>query len=219
MIDLEEKQLVAVDPATITPSLAIEAISNEKTFMTLKDDIKVIEEESSKLVEVKNQATEEEASVLRSKILDSEKNLKKRLDFFQSPAKDWIKKVGNLFKPYQDKIKTIDDAIEEKQKTYRRKLEAEKQKIDEDNRKKLEEALKKNKAPPPMQEVKVETTTRTESGGTSYKKEWFFEIQKPEDVPLEYCTVDESKIRQAVKSGIRKIKGVRIFEDFATKRR
>lgn len=55
--------------------------------------------------------------------------------------------------------------------------------------------------------------TRTESGSASYtKKPWVFEVMDSEAVPREYTTVDEKKIRDAVKMGIRAISGVRIYQ-------
>ena len=215
MIDLIENKLI--DPSTITPSLAIEAISNSKDFQEMKDGIYAIEMESSELT-VDNDAGEQSASALRSKILSTEKAIKSRVDFLTQPSKDWTKKASGLFKPHQDKLSIIDDAIEKKQLAYRRKVMEEQKKQEEANAKKIAAAVKKGKDIPDLPEVKVENTIRTEVGKTSYQTFWTFRISDASKIPIEFCTVDESKIRKAVKEGIRKIPGVEIFEDIGTKR-
>jgi hypothetical protein len=58
--------------------------------------------------------------------------------------------------------------------------------------------------------------TRTESGSASQRKVWTFEVQDPAQVPREYLMVDEKKIRDAVRMGVRDIPGVRIYEDSKT---
>jgi hypothetical protein len=50
------------------------------------------------------------------------------------------------------------------------------------------------------------------NGITTASKEWVFEIEKPLLVPRQYCEPVEKLIRAAVKSGVRSIDGVRIFE-------
>jgi hypothetical protein len=44
------------------------------------------------------------------------------------------------------------------------------------------------------------------------RRPWVFEVMEVNDVPSEYWTVDEAKIRAAVKAGVRAIPGVRIFQ-------
>ncbi|MFH0921675.1 MAG: hypothetical protein V1913_15095 [Fibrobacterota bacterium] len=58
--------------------------------------------------------------------------------------------------------------------------------------------------------------TRTESGSASQRKNWVFEVTDAGLVPDEYKMVDEKKIRDAVRMGVRAIKGVRIFEETST---
>lgn len=58
--------------------------------------------------------------------------------------------------------------------------------------------------------------TRTEAGSASQRKVWSFEVENPEAVPREYLMVDEKKVRDAVRMGVRDIAGVKIFEDTKT---
>lgn len=49
--------------------------------------------------------------------------------------------------------------------------------------------------------------------GTSAKTIWKHEVTDPAAVPREYCTPDDKAIAFAVKSGVRSIPGVRVYED------
>lgn len=53
-----------------------------------------------------------------------------------------------------------------------------------------------------------------EYGSTGYaSKRWTFEVENLADVPRHYMTIDETAIREAIKSGIRDIPGLRIYQD------
>ncbi len=55
--------------------------------------------------------------------------------------------------------------------------------------------------------------TRTESGSAFSKKPWVFEVTNADQVPREFLAVDEKKIRDAVRMGVREIAGVRIYQE------
>jgi len=51
------------------------------------------------------------------------------------------------------------------------------------------------------------------SGTVAARKVWTFEVRDAAQIPREYLIVDERKLRAAVRSGLREIPGVRIYED------
>ena len=64
-------------------------------------------------------------------------------------------------------------------------------------------------------EVAIVNDVKTERGEVSTSsvvKKWQHEVEDETKVPVEYMSVDEKKLKQAVKDGIRDIPGVRIFE-------
>ena len=65
--------------------------------------------------------------------------------------------------------------------------------------------------PPVVQEAP--RVTRTENGSAFSKNPWVFEVIDSAAVPREFMSVDEKKIRDAVKMGLRAIAGVRIYKD------
>jgi len=60
---------------------------------------------------------------------------------------------------------------------------------------------------------KPEINCRTENGNTHIKKVWKFEVTDAAAVPVGYLVVDEKKISQAIKDGMRDIQGVRIYQE------
>ena len=73
--------------------------------------------------------------------------------------------------------------------------------------------------PPPVEAAPptVEKTVRSSEGKATMVKTWKHEVTDPDQVPREYLTVDEKKIRAAVKDGVRSIPGVNIYEDIDTR--
>ena len=83
--------------------------------------------------------------------------------------------------------------------------------------KKLEAEAKQAgiQAPPvmPVPAPRPDSMTRTESGASALiRTAWTGEVIDPDQVPREFCSPDEKKITAGVKSGIREIPGVRIYE-------
>ncbi len=58
--------------------------------------------------------------------------------------------------------------------------------------------------------------TRTEAGSASQRKNWTFEILNEAEVEDQYKSIDEQKIRNAIKMGTREAKGLRIYEATTT---
>lgn len=52
---------------------------------------------------------------------------------------------------------------------------------------------------------------KVEDGTITCKTNWDFEVQDDREVPREYLQVDAGAIEKAIKNGVRKIPGVRIF--------
>ncbi len=63
--------------------------------------------------------------------------------------------------------------------------------------------------------IKTTASVRGFTGASvSSRKNWKYEVTDSNVVPREYCEPSASKINAAVKSGVREIPGVRIFEEY-----
>ncbi|MDI6756024.1 MAG: hypothetical protein QME78_16750, partial [Thermodesulfobacteriota bacterium] len=74
-------------------------------------------------------------------------------------------------------------------------------------------AIKAPQIPLPIIPKENGPTRGEEGGSASQRKTWLFEILNEIEIPREFLKTDESRIRQAIKMGVREIPGVRIFED------
>lgn len=58
----------------------------------------------------------------------------------------------------------------------------------------------------------VPNAVRSSVGSSVLTRRWTFEITEAADIPIDFLTVDEGKIRKAIAAGIRTIPGVRIYQ-------
>ena len=77
-------------------------------------------------------------------------------------------------------------------------------------------AIKAPEVPLPLVPKENGPTRGEEGGSASQRKMWLFEVTNEAEVPVEYKKVDETRIRNAVRMGVREILGVRIFEESNT---
>ncbi len=84
--------------------------------------------------------------------------------------------------------------------------------LDETNRM-LEDNKKKGLEEAAASRAKIEKQAQEASAVKGLRKVAKFEVTHPQFVPSVYCTPDDTKIRQAIKDGIREIPGVRIWSE------
>ena len=64
---------------------------------------------------------------------------------------------------------------------------------------------------------KAENVARADTGAAAFqRKSWEFEVEDIGNIPREYLIVDQQKVRDAIRMGIRSIPGIRIFETTKT---
>jgi hypothetical protein len=122
----------------------------------------------------------------------------------------------------------IETLLKRKLSAYQAQRELERRKAEEEIRKAQEELYRKQQedakkhhveAPPPPAPIpiKAETVTRSETGASAHvRKVWKAEVLDAVQVPREFCEPSMKLINEAVKGGVREIKGVRIWEDLQT---
>lgn len=101
----------------------------------------------------------------------------------------------------------------------RRKLEAERRRIEEEKRKEDEAAgiSEDLGLPPSALQAQLPkdppTSVKTTLGGIATRSRWTFKLDAIESVPRIYLTIDEKKVREAIRLGVRQIDGLTIFEE------
>lgn len=206
----------------------------DKVTLQLKSSALSVVTQASALA-VYNDRSQLQANTLLVNISAAKKELEARRKFFVQPLKDHVRNIEMLFKEPIEQLESADRQLRSKVLDYRaelaRKQEEERQRLAEEAAKKEAEALAAAKqgdeqgveeALSESAELSVQAAQTTgpgrvmaaEGGGqVATRKVWTFEVVDHAAVPREYLAVNESAIRAAVRSGIRSIGGVRIFEE------
>jgi hypothetical protein len=199
-------------------------------------------------VDVLSISTDEDlgaAGKLLKEVRDYIKNIDRIRTALVKPLNDHVKNINDQFRPLTDASKETEDALSLKMKSYndqqkvkrdaeakaardaetaRLREEAEKLAAAAVNLKsdkvmdaavKVEEKAAKLEAAP----VKVQTQFVSGESKTNFAMVWRFEVVDPRKVPIAYMEISDKKIKDAIKSGLRDIPGIRIFEDSVIKAR
>ena len=160
---------------------------------------------------------------------------KRRKDMVEEPNA-YVKSINNLAAHYKGRLEEGERLAKDKIKGYAVKLQIAAQKAQEEERqarmlmqKKLDEEAAALTAQAKAKDVTAPTivapqlaasapvepakTIRTAEGKATMVATWKYEITDRNQVPDEYLMVNDSAIKQAIKSGIKNIPGVRIYED------
>ncbi len=169
-------------------------------------------------IEVCDESTNEYATILSLRISKVLKLIECQRKEWTAPLNQTIKSINAKFASISEPAKTAEQIVNSKLIAYRRKLEEEKRKEAAELQAKLEaEAIKQAGegqpvAPVPIVAQAPPKTIYTQEGSVSFRKDWDFIIEDEQTIPREYCSPDSSKIRKAIRDGVREIPGVRIFQ-------
>ncbi len=227
MMAMQDEQDVGVDvtwepqttPATHNPydlgpvRVALAVYDAEIDKMVAQAEALTVTDDATnaRAVEMANQAKKIDAAIER---------VRKELVL---PPNEYVKSVNGLAKGFQGRLGTIVASLRGKVGSYAQRIEMERRKAEEAARKAQEELQAKIDAEAKAAQVepvqvaapvvpKQSTIVRTEAGSATQRKVWKHEITDEGQVPREYLMIDEAKVRQAVKQGVREIPGVRIYE-------
>ncbi len=166
------------------------------------------------------------------------KTIEERRKEIVKPLNDYVSLRNAEFKPFTTHLEGIKSKIESEIMRYSRerqeqlRIEAEQKRQEELKRLKEEEELQRMKAELTENkidevkadllavkqkeventEIEIKNSFRTETVNTIISENWDFEIIDEKQVPLDFCSPDLKKLKQAVKNGMRNIPGLRIFD-------
>jgi len=167
--------------------------------------------------------TDEQSHVTAGQMLVQLKTWRQQVEekrsFLTKPIKEHVKRIEAMFKPTLEKLEQADVAIRQKVLSYR--AEAEKAKVAA-----TVELMEKAEAAQTAGDSQLalalateatelstpQKTTLLDDGAVQAKKVWDFEVVEHSAIPQEYFTLDEKKIRSSIRSGVRDIPGIRVFQ-------
>lgn len=196
----------------------------QKTVVMIEKDTQTVFKKVNGVV-VRNEKEMNEAGELLSQVKSRLKRVEEKRKEYVQPLNDQVKKINGDFKalaePYVEMEKVLKGAIgsyvAEQQRLERERVRAEEEARREEARKLAEkEKISNRKAlaqiEKPVEEV-VKTSVKTDTAKVITKTVTKFEIVDESKVPDEYKVVSEQLVRKAVNSGVKKIAGVRIYEE------
>jgi len=179
--------------------------------------------DQGKDLEVKDEASSQEAVRLIARTQTLIKELEGERTILTKPLLDFKKGVDNNFKVYSTHLETLRSRLRGRLTTYQARVEHEArlaQKAAEDEAARIQaeldaEAKEKGIEAPQVvvpAVVPEKHITRTEEASASLAKTWTYELEDLDKVPREWLCLDDRKVKAAIKGGLRKIDGLRIFE-------
>jgi len=190
---------------------SFEIIKNDMKALALKcDNLAIVNSPESALF-AKDLAKEARGVLKwiedeRKKITTPMLNAKKEVDSF---AKSLTEQLNDSTKGLRDKILDYETEKENIRIKEIQRIEAEKQ-VELDKLKDISNPVIKEELTREI-EVRNEEIEQPKKS-SSLRKKWAYEILDIKDIPLKYLTVDEQAIKQAIKDGVRDIKGIKIYQ-------
>jgi DNA repair exonuclease SbcCD ATPase subunit len=176
--------------------------------------------------------TGKKIAALRKRVDEKRKELVKPLNDRVDIINDFAKKIGGPIVETETHLKKQIGAFEDlKRKEREAEIErVRKEQEAEEKRKQAEIAKATKNLDSDIEKITVAVQIGAEFKETSKalraeekeiqstamkgaKQVWKFEITEEAQVPVAYMTIDEKKIREAVRAGVRDIPGVRIFQE------
>ena len=200
-----------------------------ETEQNVKKDIALLSTQAQTLI-VQDEVTFAGAADFLSKVKVRIKRLDAMKEDLTRPFADALKEARNKFKMMSEPYEQMEASLKSKMNAYIQLKEAQAQKeayeaklkADEENNKRILEQKEAEAKGEPVKEVEMveaaqveapKTQVRTESGMAYVQKRWKARITDEKIVPREFLGVDQVKVNDAIKSGVREIPGIEIFEE------
>lgn len=149
-------------------------------------------------------------------------NIESSRTFLTKPLRDHVKRIEAQYKPVVDQLEAADEALRNKVLAFYAERQKAADEVAAKEREAAEKAADKGKdevaAEHALKAVEVQSaasvkTMVADNASVQVRKGWNFEVEDLGKVPAEYMTLDEKAVRTAIKSGLRTIPGIRIFEE------
>jgi len=149
-------------------------------------------------------ATLPQAAALAGRITSGLKRLEEQRKFLVQPLNDHVTRINNAFRTWREPLESARRSLDGRVIECHRGQEAQAAEA--------RAAVAWLDEPTTAVVPAVAQTVRAQGGTLTVKRVWTFEVQDAAAVPEQYKLVNEVALRAAVKSGVRTIAGVRIYE-------
>jgi len=211
------------DPASPDNSIAVINIApgDDLAVLNLREEVTKLSNYATcrviKSDEDLTPATDDLALIARLK-----KALKDKQDEYVRPIKSHLDKVQFVFKDLLACLDDIDKTNREKIAAYRAEQLRRQREADELNRQALELARRQAEFSgtgeitvdtTPIESAPVINRISTNTGTSSFRKDWKWRIVDRSKIPSDYMIIDAARITKEVKAGVRDIPGIEVYCD------
>jgi hypothetical protein len=152
----------------------------------------------------------DEASLFLKKVRDTEVSLEAKRQEFTAPLNQSLKAINETFRQLRAPLEQARYLLTNKILTWKR-AETERLAKEEARRRAIQEAHEK--AGHEVKAPVVLERPENKIGNTQTRKVWTFEVVDFSKLPDEYKSINQVAVNQAVRSGVREIKGLRIYQE------
>lgn len=207
----------------------------------LSKDLMLLDK-NARSYKIVSQADRDNGTVILSAILTKYKEAEARRKQLVDPLNGVVRQINAEFKKITEPLLQLEGIVKneiardfreqeririEKEREEQRRLEAERKKLEAQMKKAKDELSKEliqNRineaeitAEQKIEAVQEKKTVSTTAGSTTVRKIWTWKYENPQAVdlskiPVEYLKVDEAKILTAIRSGVREISGIIIYQ-------
>lgn len=211
-----------VTETMVTSGIAAgQKVSSDPTQLAVREvaSTSAMMKASVELLKVDSQESALDASRMLVSLKSARQQVEQKRKFLTGPLREHIKRIDAMFKPHADLLEEADQLLRtkllgyqtqqaEKARTEQAKLLAEAEQAQAAGNGNAALAL----ATTASQLGLSQSTQHVEDGSVQSKKVWTFEVEDLGKVPNEYFTLDETKVRAAIRAGVREVPGLRIFQ-------
>jgi len=160
---------------------------------------------SSKLTLVKTDEDVTKATEFLVQVKNKIDEYEEERQGYTKPLNETLRKLNARFKELTEPLKTAARTVNDAILSYREEKEA---------KRLIEQAKfqKKNGNTDIELSSTLPDIVESKSGESRVSKHWTFEVVDEKKVPHEYLTVNDAKVDEAIKNGVREIAGLKIFQ-------
>jgi len=184
--------------------------------MIEKKEIQILKKQVSPLLKEANSyninsiKAVDKASIFLKKVRDVESDIEQKRLKITKPLNQSLKEINNTFKQLKEPLIEARTYLTRKIIDWKT-IEQKRLEVEETRRRKIQEAheAKGHEVKAPI----VLERPENKIGNTQTRKVWTFEVVDFSKLPNEYKSLDQVAVNQAIRNGIKEIKGLRIYQE------
>jgi len=177
----------------------------EKTIKKEAKPVSLMITKADKLIIIKKDGDVIKATEFLIQVKNKIDELEDERKSYTQPINQSLRKLNSRFKELTEPLRKAEKIVKEAVLEYSEKRE--KERIEEEKKIQKETGNKNIKVVDSLPEI-----IESKSGESRTTKRWTFEVINEKKIPREYLMTDEKKVNSAIKNGVRKIAGLKIYQ-------